>query len=421
MGKKLLLCIILCAFSGNIWAAEKIVFLSTQLAPSRETEVVRSQVLNRFSSPVSFLPVDERNLFFELVKKIDDSPELVGALHGEFVHLAKDGFFVPATNYLPPQQGKRINPKFTELAKVNGKQVFVPWLQATYLMVANKKALPYLPKKAKLNQLTYAQLLQWSRNLQDKTGQARLGFPAGEGGLMHRFLQGYLYPSFTGGTVRPFRSKDAEQMWAWFQKAWKSVSPHSVTYKGMAEPLLTGEVWVAWDHTARLAPALEQKPEEFVAFPAPIGPQGRGFLLVLAGLGIPKASKHKDAAADLIQHMISKETQKTLLVNTGFYPVVLDVGTNLIPVGLANIAEAVALQSTLPESKPALLPVGLGKYSKDFNTLFQIAFSRIVLRGRSPESVLPPLAKRMEDIISTTQVPCWPPDTPSSGPCPIHK
>ena len=44
-------------------------------------------------------------------------------------------------------------------------------------------------------------------------------------------------------------------------------------------------MWVAWDHTARLADAFNQKPDDFVAFPAPAGPAGRGFMPVVAGIG----------------------------------------------------------------------------------------------------------------------------------------
>jgi multiple sugar transport system substrate-binding protein len=33
---------------------------------------------------------------------------------------------------------------------------------------------------------------------------------------MHRFFEGFLYPSYTGGVVVPFRSEAAEAMWAQF-------------------------------------------------------------------------------------------------------------------------------------------------------------------------------------------------------------
>ena len=55
----------------------------------------------------------------------------------------------------------------------------------------------------------------------------------------------------------------------------------------MQEPLLTGEVWVAFDHIARLADAFNQRPDDFVAFPAPAGPTGRGFMPVIAGIADP--------------------------------------------------------------------------------------------------------------------------------------
>ena len=42
---------------------------------------------------------------------------------------------------------------------------------------------------------------------------------------MHRFFQGYLYPSFTGNTVRKFRSPEAVSMWEYFRKLWEEVNP----------------------------------------------------------------------------------------------------------------------------------------------------------------------------------------------------
>ena len=87
------------------------------------------------------------------------------------------------------------------------KQYYIPWMQATYVMVANKQALKYLPKGADINALTYGQLFQWAKNMKDTTGQARFGMPVGTNGLIHRFLQGYLVPSFSGGVVTTFGAR----------------------------------------------------------------------------------------------------------------------------------------------------------------------------------------------------------------------
>ena len=43
------------------------------------------------------------------------------------------------------------NPAMLAGGKFGGPhQLYIPWIQATYLMVANKKALPYLPDGATL-------------------------------------------------------------------------------------------------------------------------------------------------------------------------------------------------------------------------------------------------------------------------------
>ena len=65
----------------------------------------------------------------------------------------------------------------------------------------------------------------------------------------------------------------------------------------MQEPLLSGEVWVAFDHTARLLDAFNTEPDNFVAFPAPAGPAGRGFMPVIVGLGVPSTAEDPDKSA----------------------------------------------------------------------------------------------------------------------------
>ena len=80
-------------------------------------------------------------------------------------------------------------------------------MQATYVMCANKKALPYLPKGADINSLTWGQFAQWATNLQKKFGTPEVGFPVA--GLFPRFLEGYLIPSFTGALVTKFESTKA--------------------------------------------------------------------------------------------------------------------------------------------------------------------------------------------------------------------
>lgn len=187
------------------------------------------------------------------------------------------GLLEPLDGLYARLQDRGFPQAFVELGRMGTpNQQYLPWMQATYVMVARKEALKYLPPGADLNALTYEDLKNWAKAIQEATGQRRLGFPAGPGGLIHRFLQGYLYPSYTGSQVRRFKSPEAEAMWRDFRELWRYVNPRSTAYEFMQEPLLSGEVWIAWDHTARLKDALVQRPQDFVAFPAPAGPRGGG-------------------------------------------------------------------------------------------------------------------------------------------------
>ena len=182
-------------------------------------------------------------------------------------------------------------------------QLYIPWMQASYIMVANKQALSYLPSGAELDNLSYDQLAVWASAIQQKTGKRLLGFPAGPQGLMHRFFEGFLYPSFTGGVVVPFRSADAEAMWGQFTSLWKSVNPNSGQLQLHAPGIALGRRLDRFRSCRPRLDALRQKPDEFVAFPAPSGPKGRGYMPVLVGLAVLKGAPDVDGAMALTDYL----------------------------------------------------------------------------------------------------------------------
>jgi multiple sugar transport system substrate-binding protein len=292
-------------------------------------------------------------------------------------------------------------------------------MQATYIMAASKKALQYLPAGAKLDSLTYDQLGQWAANAQKATGQPVLGFPAGPTGLMDRFFEGYLLPSFTGGVVTTFTSPDAEKMWADFKSIWQHVNPNSTNYNFMQEPLLSGDVLIAWDHVARLQDAFRKHPDDFVAFPAPSGPKGLSFMPVLVGLAIPKSAPDAAGAEQVIDYLLKPETQITTLRVSSFYPVVkAPIPGNLDP-GLKAEMAAVQAQQNAPDAHPALLPVGLGSHSGEFDRIFTDTYQRIVLRGQDIHKVLQLEGRQMQHVLDEAKAPCWAPDPPSQGTCQV--
>lgn len=416
------LLIITLSFTRTL-SAEPILFLSTQLNPVEEADLMRTVILADFPGEVIFEPYDDRAVFNRLTDEaaeVSQKPSLYGGLHGDFVFLKRNGNLDSVDALLKRIRSRGFPEKFLKLGMLEAhNQYFIPWMQATYIMVANKKALKYLPENANLNALTYQELHKWAANMRAEAGKPLLGFPAGKSGLIHRFFQGYLYPSFTGGSVRSFKSSQAAGMWEYFRNLWVNVNPRSVTFSDMGEPLLSEDVWVAWDHTSRLINIFDERPEDFVAFPCPVGPRGRGLMVVLAGLGIPVDAVERQGAEDLIEFLTRPDTQLKTLKCCGFYPVVKVEEDDSLSPGLSEFQLAVSRQIDTRDALLTLLPVGLGDRANDFNSIYIGAFTKIVLRKKDPVPVLRAQAEKLLTILKETQAGCWPPDEPSTGPCPV--
>ena len=404
--------------------AEDVIFLSTQLRPIEEAQKMRNLILKDFPRKVEYVTEQPAQLPVRIKAEQQGGThtiDLVGALHGELQPLVPLDALRPLDDLAATAKARGIPEKLMTLGKFGtAHQLYIPWMQASYIMVANKEALPYLPAGADINALSYEQLASWAAAIQEKTGKRLIGFPAGPQGLMHRFFEGFLYPSYTGGVVVPFRSEEADAMWTQFASLWKHVNPNSTSYNFMQEPLLSGDVWIAFDHIARVLDALRQKPEQFVAFPAPAGPKGRGYMPVLAGLAVVKGAPDPNGAMTLIEYLAQPETQIATARSVGFFPVVkADLPPDLDP-GIKLGAGAIEKTQSAKDALAALLPIGLGQRGGEFDKVFMDTFQLIVLRGQKPRTVLDREAETLRRLMTETGAPCWLPDPPSTGPCQVQ-
>lgn len=293
-------------------------------------------------------------------------------------------------------------------------------MQASYIMAANREALQYLPEGADIDALSYDQLIEWAANVHEATGQAKFGFPAGPKGLKHRFFEGYLYPSYTNGVVRTFASPEAVTAWEKFRELWSHTNPASTNFSFMQEQLLSGDAWIVFEHTSRLAQAFNERPDDFVAFPAPAGPAGRGFMPVLAGIAIPETAPDKEQSRALIEYLMTPEAQIATLRATSFFPVVdVDLPDDLPP-AVKAAGDAVARMSGSADANPGLLPSGLADKSGDFDRVYNDTFERIILAGQPIGQVLEDQKRSLQKIMDETGAPCWAPDAPSEGACPVE-
>jgi multiple sugar transport system substrate-binding protein len=403
-------------------AADPVLFWSDQGTPVEEQQRIRDDVLAGFDGEVDFQPQDPGPYVTRIQAEAEAGKgtiDLIGGLHGDFASFSDA--VMDVSDLAASLASVGVNETYLGLGKLGtGEQKYIPWMQATYIMAANKKALEYLPEGADINALTYDQLIAWAKNLAEKTGSPKFGLPAGPKGLIHRFFQGYAYPSFTSSEVTKFRSPEAVAMWEKIKELWAVTSPASTSFAFMQEQLLSDEIWVAWDHTARLADAFNQRPDDFVAFPAPAGPAGRGFMPVVAGLGIPKTAPDVDGAKKLLTYMMQPDTQIAMLKANGFFPVVKAELPADMPASVRAEGAAVAAQSGSSDANPGLLPVGLGDLGGKFNKVYVDSFQQIVLNGADIKTVLDQQADVLRSIMEESKAPCWAPDAMSDGPCPVE-
>ena len=393
-------------------------FWSTQAKPVEESQKMRDEVLSGFPGGVDYQPSDEGPWLTRFQAEIQagrGTIALLGGLHGDLSGLGAD------LADLSGIDASAVGPAMLELGKLGtGEQKYIPWMQATYLMVANRQALQYLPAGADLNALTYDQLIEWAKATAEATGGPKFGFPAGPRGLKHRFFQGFLLPAYSASTVTQFRSAEAEEAWGKFRELWAYTNPASTNYNFMQEHLVTDEVWIAFDHVARIADAFNQRPDDFVAFPAPAGPKGRAFMPVVAGIAIPRTAPDMAQSKALVEYMLKPETQIATLRATNFFPVIATDMPDDMPASVKASSAAIAAMTGAPDALPALLPMGLGDKGGQFNQVYVDTFERIILGGQDIRTVLDAQAEALRAVITEAGAPCWAPDAASDGPCPVN-
>src|SRR4249919_1078765 len=181
------------ALSALLADAGNVTFYSTQLAQVAEAEAFRNTLVKGFQGRVTAIFAASDAEFDNRVKAEakagKGTVDLLGALHGSFSTLEDKNILLDLSDLVKEFSGGKttIRKDFMTLGKLGtNRQYYIPWIQATYVGIANKKVLPLLPKGANINRLTYGQYNQWAKAIKARYGP-RTGFPGGPTGLIHRF------------------------------------------------------------------------------------------------------------------------------------------------------------------------------------------------------------------------------------------
>lgn len=402
--------------TSAVFAEGALNFASTQMVPAAEQIFAKSVLLKGFADEsginAEFIPMEYPDLFTRLSAEVSAQKvtiSLVGELHGGLDLMNTKVLLDDLSGITLPN--RTFIKALEDYSVLAGKKVYVPWMQATYVMAVNKKAFQYLPAGLKVEDVTgasekwtYDALLNWSKNLNDALKGPKLGFPMGPKGLWHRFLHGYIYPSFTSYQAAAFDSLRAVKLWEYLKELRPYMHPSSSVWESMDEPLLKEEVLIAWDHTARVKNAVIEKPEDFAIVPSPRGPQGRGYITVAVGLAIPVGAPQKDNAVKLIDYLTSPDIQVKMLENIGFFPTIKEA-EGVIPEGALKIlATGVLAQSGSPDSVIAMIP-SLGAKGGEFSAAYRDAFTKIVIEGADIETTITIAGDKLRAIFKEIGVP----------------
>ncbi|HDI02469.1 MAG TPA: carbohydrate ABC transporter substrate-binding protein, partial [Ignisphaera sp.] len=388
-----------------------------------EQTFVKKELLPPFTSEsgieVEFVPIKYADLAARLEAEEKEGKvtiDLIGELHGGLELFASKGWLEDLSKY-GTLSGRTFIETLEKFSRMHGIKAYVPWMTATYVMVVNKKAFDYLPEGLTKDDVikgtekwTYEALLNWAKKLYEATGKKLVGFPVGPKGLFHRFLHGYIYPAFTCAQVKNFDSDKAVEMWKYLKELWKYIHEESTTWEAMAEPLLAEEVWIAWDHTARIKKAITERPDDFVIVPVPRGPCGRAYIVVIAGLAIPKGSPHPDEAWKLVEYLTRPEVQAKVLAKVGFFPTVKEASGKITEKAIKVLVDGVSTQLSAKDSLISMIP-SLGPKGGDFVKIYREAFERIVVKGEDIESVIKELGPQLKKLFEEVGAPLPPPDS----------
>jgi len=198
------------ASPGASAVGKAFVFASTQFTPTTEQEAMRTKILAGYKGAgVDFITDAEAVILDRITAEAKAGGQgqvgVIGLENGQFGSLVGPGYLQDLSTAMGKYKDAGIPADFVSLGKAGGStQVYIPWMQATYFLAINKKALPYLPTGADVNALTYDQLISWGKAIQEKTGK---GCPRGTTACSIGCSRATSTPRTPAASSRPTRAR----------------------------------------------------------------------------------------------------------------------------------------------------------------------------------------------------------------------
>ena len=151
---------------------KQLVFTSRLFSPPREQEFFINEIIKPFEEEhditVNFQILDDDTLLqrAEIQQTTDHvTTDIICSHNGKMPEWLDAGWVEDLTPYVESWTDRHFSEAFESDTNRDGKQNFLPVGADVYLMLANNKALPYLPDGADLDYLTWDEYAQWAANI----------------------------------------------------------------------------------------------------------------------------------------------------------------------------------------------------------------------------------------------------------------
>jgi len=297
-------------------APKVLVFESRLFSPPREQEFFINEIIKPFE--------DEHGVkvYFQILSDDDQferaevqqstnhvSTDIICAHNGKMPDWLDAGWVEDLTPLVKSWTDRHFSPTFNSDTNRDGKQYFLPVGADVYLLLANNKALPYLPAGADIDAITWEQYAQWAVNIAEGEGEGKVcitGIP----------MKSWVY--MFGGSALSYGSgfpdaNSAEAMEAW--KIWETIGkangfvPTVMNIDSCVDPMMREESWLTVFHNARAGQVYASNETQFTLAPAPGGSKGIGTIAGVSGYAIMKGAPNYDLAVDFLEYLTRPEIQ----------------------------------------------------------------------------------------------------------------
>lgn len=287
-------------------------------------------------------------------------------------------------------------PAFDAETKFDGKTYYLPIAADVYLLLANIKAMDYLPKGYNIEELTWEQYANWSNAIRKGTGSGKTvatGIPMKS--LLYQVGAATL--SY-GGNFPDVTSKGARKAWDIYGQMSGDFIKSVKNVDNVVGPMRRGEAWLTVLHNARAGQVYASNETGYRIAPAPIGPAGRGTIAGAYGVGLMNGAPNEELAKEVMEFLTRPETQMKLSKGAGGFIPPVEEALKL----LGDEPEDQIIKQAMKVLKNGALSGTNASQIVDFGALKEVydrLFDKVLTNGKVTDADLEKAGKELDKLI----------------------